>query len=115
MALFDNPPHRVSLSRGPTSEDSAGGVNIDYTIAQADIPCIINTASASTVQMYAQEQMPVSMTIGIKSSVLATTPQPGWKATTDDTGRTAKIVGIRSGRPMGTIPALTYLDVSQFL
>lgn len=115
MALYDDPPHRITLSRAPTTKDSSGGINIAYTVAQSDVPCIINTASASTVEMYAQQQIAVSLTIGILSEVLTTTPQPGWKAVTDWNGKSAKILGIRSGLEMGTIPELTYLDCSQFL
>lgn len=115
MALYDDPPHRITLSRAPTSKDSAGGVNIAYVVAQADVPCIINTASANTVEMYAQQAIPVALTIGILSEVLTATPQPGWKAVTDWNGKSAKIQGIRSGLAMGSIPELTYLDCSQFL
>lgn len=115
--LYDSPPHRVSLSSGPTSRDSAGGINLNYTPVQSDIPCLINTASANTVAMYAQQQITVALTIGILSSVLTATPQPGWKAVADDTGKTASIKGIRSGRvsALGTIPPLTYLDCTEFL
>ena len=115
--LYDDPPHRVSLARAPTSRDSAGGTNIGYSVVQSDIPCLINTASASTVRMYEQQNIAVSITVGILSSELTTTPEPGWRAITDDTGKTAKILGIRSGRvsALGTIPPLTYLDCSQFL
>lgn len=115
--LYDDPPHLISLSRAPTTKDSAGGINIGYVSVQSGIPCLINTASASTVKMYEQQQISVSITIGILSEALTTTPEPGWKAVTDDTGKTAKIQGIRSGRvsALGTIPPLTYLDCSQFL
>jgi len=115
--LYDDPPHRISLLRAPTTKDSAGGINIAYVTVQSDVPCLINTASANTVEMYAQQAIAVAMTIGILSSELTATPEPGWKAITDDTGKSAKVLGIRSGRvsALGTIPPLTYLDCSQFL
>lgn len=116
MPLYDQPPpHRITLASSATSRDAGGGTNIEYTVQQLGVPCIINTASATTQEIYAQQGIRVSLTISILSSVLTVTPQPGWKATADDTFVSYKVQGIRSGRQMGTIPAFTYLDVGQML
>lgn len=115
--LYDNPPHRVTLYSSQDANDSGGGQVTTYTLAQSACPCLINMTSANTQQVYAQRQIKVTETIGILSSTLTSTPQPGWKVVADDTGRTAIVQGIRSGRvsALGTIPPLTYLDVDKWL
>jgi hypothetical protein len=114
--LYDNPPHRISLSSSVNANQGAGVVTT-YTVVQSAVPCLINTASASTRNVFAQMNIVVTNTVGILSSDLTTTPKPGWKVVVDDTGQTFLIQGIRSGREsaLGTIPALTYLDCSLWL
>ena len=111
--LYDDPPHRVSLYSSAPTNTNAGTATMNYALEQAACPCLINTASANTQVMYAQSQIAVTMTVGILSSALTTTPKNGWK----DTGLTLFVKGIRSGRvsALGTIPPLTYLDCSEFL
>lgn len=113
--LFDNPPHRVSIYSTSTSQDAGGGVTLNYsaTPAQAAVPCLLNTASARTVDWYSQSGNLVSHTVAFASSALAVALTNDMKFTDDDTGKTYKIVGIRAGRAMGTVPALTYADVQQ--
>ncbi len=115
--LYDSPPHRVSLYSVATSNQTSGGASNTPVLVQAACPCLINTTSANTQLVYAQQQIQVSVTIGILSSDLTVTPKPGWKVIADDTGKTATIRGIRSGRvsALGTIPPLTYLDCSEWL
>lgn len=115
--LYDNPPHRVSLYSSVNANDAGGGAVTTYTLVQAACPCLINTASANTQLVFAQQQISVSLTVGILSSDLTSTPQNGWKVVADDTGLTLYVKGIRSGREsaLGTIPALTYLDCSEYL
>ena len=115
--LYDSPPHRVSLYSSTNANDAAGGVVVTYTLEQSAVPCLINTASANTQLVFAQMQIRVMQTVGILSSELTTTPEPGWKAVADDRSTTLIVRGIRSGREsaLGTIPALTYLDCEEFL
>ncbi len=115
--LYDSPPHRMSLYSSSAANDAGGGVDITYTVAQANVACLINTASASTRLMYAQQDIVVTETVGVLSSYLTSIPQPGWKVIADDTGKSLLIHGIRSGRvsALGTIPPLTYLDCSEIL
>jgi hypothetical protein len=115
--LYDDPPHAISLYSSTNAKDAGAGTKTTYHLEQAACPCLINTASANTRLLFAQMQIAVTHTIGILSSALTATPQNGWKVVADDTGASFKIEGIRSGRvsAMGTIPALTYLDVSQLL
>lgn len=115
--LHDSPPHSVTLYTTTNTKDAGGGRSSAFTSAQAGVPCLINTASAGTQLRYAQQQIVVSHTIGILSSVLTTTPGPGWKVVADDTSGVFMVRGIRSGRvsALGGIPALTYLDCEQVL
>lgn len=115
--LYDDCPHSVSLYSSENANDSSGGVVETFTLVQAACPCLINTTSANMQLVYAQNQIRVTDTIGILSSVLTATPKPGWKAIADDTGQTFIVKGIRSGRvsALGTIPPLTYLDVESWL
>lgn len=115
--LYENPPHLVSLYSVATTNQASGGASTTPALIHAACPCLINTASANTQEMYAQKQIRVTDTIGILSSTLDETPKPGWKAIADDTGQTFIIRGIRSGRvsALGTIPPLTYLDCETWL
>jgi len=118
MPLYDQPPpHRITLYSSTASNDAGGGTNVSYDVTpvQSAVPCLINTVSANTQALFAQQNISVSNTIAILSSALTSTPQPGWKAVADDTGGSYHVEGIRSGRQMGTIPAFTYLDVRQIL
>ncbi len=113
--LYDYPTHRVSLYDSAPANTASGTTAMNYTLAQAACPCQINTASANTQLVFAQSQISVTMTVSFLSSDLTATPQNGWKVVADDTGLTLFVKGIRSGRQMGTIPPLTYLDCSEFL
>lgn len=112
--LYTNPRHRVSSYTVSSSRDAGGGTELTYTLAQAAIPCSINTASASTVQLYMQSNIRVSVTVGFLASTLTTTLTPGMKLVSDDTSETLRIEGIRQGRaaPNNSIPALVYADCS---
>ena len=115
--LYDSPPHSVSLYSSSNAKGTGGGIVTTYTAAQSACPCLINTTAANTALVYAQQQIRVTDTVGILSSDLTSTPQPGWKVVADDTGQTFLVRGIRSGREsaLGTIPALTYLDCELWL
>lgn len=113
--LYNETPHFVSLYSSTNTNDAGGGTKTAYHLEQAALGCQINTASAATQQIFAQMQIRVTITVSILSSRLTATPEPGWKVVADDTGRSFKIEGIRSGRQMGTIPPFTYLDCSELL
>ena len=115
MALHDNPPHTVDTYTCASGTDSGGGVTLTYTVADSAVPCSINTASASTVEMYAQQGMRVSLTVAFLASALTTTLTRGMKLITGDTAKSLHIEGIRQGRAYGSIPAFVYADCSEQL
>ena len=115
--LYDNPPHSITLYGPPTAaNDSAGGTNLTWgTTKQSAVPCSINTASASEIELFAQQGIAVSHTIAILTSELTTAAARGDKAIADDTSDAFHIEGIRAGRSYGNIPPFTYLTVRQLL
>jgi hypothetical protein len=115
VALHDNPRHRASLYSVASGTDNGGGTTLAYTLAQSAIAVSINTASASTQELFAQQNIVVTHTIGVLTSKLTSTPQRGWKVVVGSAAY--HIEGIRSGRasPNGTIPALLYLQVRELL
>jgi hypothetical protein len=117
VALHDNPRHRASLYSVASGTDNGGGTTLAYTLAQSAIAVSINTASASTQELFAQQNIVVTHTIGVLTSKLTSTPQRGWKVVADDTSDAYHVEGIRRGRqsPNGSIPALTYLQVRQIM
>ncbi len=115
MALFDNPPHRITSYTVAESRDSGGGTTYTYTAAQAAIPCSIDTASASEQLMFGQMGMVVTHKIGILSSAITTVITRGMKVVADDTGLAFHVRGISSGRTYGTVPPFTYLFAEQVL
>lgn len=114
MALYDSPPHVANILSSATSVDAGGGTTITYTAVQSGLACSISTASASTVLMYAQNQVQVTHTLAVESRRLSQAVAPGMKVTDGD-GLSYHVEGIRSGRAYGTIPAFTYLDLRQLL
>jgi hypothetical protein len=115
VALWSNPPHRVSTYRPTVSDDGGGGDAVAFALVQAAVKCLINTASASTVEMYAADQIRVSHTVAFKASALTTALARGMKLVADDTSESLHVEGIRTGRAMGSIPALIYADCSSIL
>jgi hypothetical protein len=117
MPRWDNPPHAVTIYGPPTTaRDAGGGETITWgTTRQAAVPCLINTASASTQELFAQQGIVVTHTIGIKSDVLTSAVARGDKVTADDNSATYHVEGIRAGRAVGNIPAFTYLECRQIL
>lgn len=112
--IWNKAPHRCSTYSLTTSVDAGGGNSNSYTLAQASIPCLISTSSSSTSELYAQDNITVSHTVGIKSSLLTTAVTRGMKVT-DEAGLSYHVEGIRSGRAFMGIPAFTYLDCRQIL
>lgn len=112
--LSDYPPHSCSLYSAASSQDDGGGTVLAYTLAQADLPCSINTASSSTRRDYGQDQVTVTHTVSFQSATLTVTCTRGMKVV-DDQSNTFIVRGIRSPcRPSSyIIPALTYLDCEQ--
>lgn len=112
MPLWSNPQHRTSVYRPTVSRDAGGGSAVAFSLVQAAVACLVNTASASTVEMYAQDQIRVSMTVAFKASALTTALARGMKLVADDTSESLHVEGIRQGRAMGGVPALVYADCS---
>jgi hypothetical protein len=115
MALYDSPPHAVATHSVASSRDAGGGETLTYTLVQSAVPCSINTASASTVEMYAQNQILVSHTVAFLASVLTTALSRGMKLVAADTSAAFKIEGLRAGRAYSRIPAFVYADCSEIL
>lgn len=117
MALYDAPPHSVTIYGPPTAvRDGGGGTTITHgTTRQANVPCSINTTGASSRGVFDQDGMTVTHTIAILTSVLSSAVARGDKAVTDDTSETYHIVGIQKGRAYGSIPGFTYLQCQQQL
>lgn len=113
--IWNNPPHRVTSYTLTTARDAGGGTANTFTAAQSAIPCLINTSSANEVELYASQNIRVTHTVAIKSSVLTTAITRGMKVVADDNSASYHVKGIRSGRAFRTIPAFTYLDVEQIL
>jgi hypothetical protein len=63
--------------------------------------------------MYAQQQIQVSRTISIKSSLLTATVTRGMKVVVGSSSY--HVEGIRSGEALALIPAFHYLDCSELL
>ena len=115
MALWENPPHAVSSYTSDVSRDGGGGTQLVFTLAQSAIPCSINTASASTISLYAQSAIRVTHTVAFLASAVTTALTPGMKLVADDTSDSYHIGGIRKGRAYGSIPAFVYADCDQIL
>lgn len=111
--IWNAAPHRCAIHTLATGTDAGMGTTHTYAPAQADVPCLNNTASARTVEMYAQEQISVSHTISIKSSLLTTPVARGAKVVVGS--QSYHVEGIRSGEAFLQIPAFTYLDCSELL
>jgi hypothetical protein len=120
MALFDTPPHSVTIYGPPTtSRDAGGGESVTWpTTRQSAVPCLINTATSSTQNLFAQQGIVVTHTISILSGVLASAVARGDKVVADDNSAVYHIEGIRSGRNVrtyGRTPEFTYLEVREQL
>jgi hypothetical protein len=115
MALYDDPPHSVSTYTPTVAADTGGGDPLSYAVAQTGVPCSIDTASASTVQMYAQDQIQVTHTVAFLSAALTTALARGMKLVAGDSGGSFKVEGLRAGRAYGGVPAFTYADCAELL
>lgn len=113
--LWDNPPHRISTYSVVSGTDPGGGNTSAFTLAQSGVKCLINTASSSTRDLYARDEITVTHTIGIKSALLTTAITPGMKAVATDTNANYHVKGIRNGRAAVGLPAFTYLDCEELL
>lgn len=115
MAIYDNPPHRVSVF-GLTTGTSGGAATHAFAAGQTAVPCLISTASASEAMVYAQRgNIRVTHCVSFKASALTAALTPGSKLVADDTGVNYHVHGTRRGRQMGNIPALDYADCEELL
>jgi hypothetical protein len=112
--LPDDPPHRCTSYSVATARDTGGGTTITYTLAQADIPCSINTLSSATQREYGQDQVTVTHCVGVLAAYLTTPITRGMKLV-DDRGSTYRVEGIRLGRAYGGISQLFYADCVEIL
>jgi hypothetical protein len=112
--LWDNPPHRTSISSSEASRDTGGGNALAFTTVMTSVPCLINTASGAEQELFAQEGLTVSHIVAYKSSALSTPLVRGMKIT-DESGNSYHVEGIRSGRAFMNIPAFTFAQVRQII
>jgi hypothetical protein len=115
MALFDSPPHAISLFTATSSRDAGGGTTTTYTLAQSAVPCSVNTASASTQELFAQQNIRVDVTVAFLASALTTALTRGMKLIASDTSQSLHVEGISTGRSYGSIPSLVYAHCSIIL
>ncbi len=118
MALYDPSEcnHQATIYGPPTATpDGSGGTIIAWpTVRQADIPCSINTASASEVLRFAQMDIVVSHTVAILAELLTDGKgHRGDKIVAD--GDVYHVKGIQNGRAMDDIPAFVYFPCEQLL
>src|SRR5262245_18277274 len=108
MALWNNPPHRVSSYTVDSKRDGGGGTDLDYTVAQSSIACSVNTATSDTIDLFARDQIKVTHTVAFLASVLTTALTPGMKLVKADTSTGLHVKGISKGQAYGNIPAFVY-------
>ncbi len=108
--MFDRLPMRATIQSLSTATDAGGGVQLAYSTAQVGVKCSINTASASTRELFAQMGMVVTHRVAFLASDLTVTVQRGWQIITDDRSETYTVRGISRGRAYGPIPEFVYLD-----
>lgn len=113
--LWDDPEHRVTIYSVTSGTDAGGGVTLTYSSLQAAVPCQINTASSSTREQYAREQVTVTHTVSFLKSAVTTTFAPGMKLVADDTGASYHVKGIRNGRALMDVPAFLFIDAEEML
>lgn len=115
MALHDDPPHSVNTYTVVSSADNGGGTTLTYTLAQSAVPCSINTASANEQQLFAQQGIVVTHTVGFLASKLTTELTRGMKLVTADRSESYHVRGISKGRDYGSIPTFVYAYCEQQL
>lgn len=105
MALHDNPPHLVNIYTVASGTDAGGGVELNFSLAMSNVPCSINTASASEQALYGQQGQVVTHTVAFLSATLTTPLVRGVKFVTADRSESYHVKGFSRGRAYGTIPA----------
>jgi hypothetical protein len=113
--IWDNPTHRITLQSVASGSDTGAGVSLTYSTEQSNVPALINTASATERELFAQQGMICTHTIGLLASALTSIPERGWKVMTDDRSESFHVLGIRHGRRFMQIPSFVYLDCEQQL
>lgn len=115
MALHDNPPHAVNTYTVASGTDAGGGTSLTYTLAQSNVACSIDTASATEVEMFAKKEIVVTHKVAFLTSILSPALSEGMKLVTSDRSETYHVRGISSGRQYGSIPPFTYAFCEQDL
>lgn len=115
MALYDDPPHRISTYTVASTRDTGGGTALSYTLAQSGVPCSINKESAGERLLYAQQNIAVTHTVAILPSVLTRSITRGMKVVDESDGTSFHVLGVNGGQAYGTIPELLYLSCQEIL
>ena len=113
MPLWDSPPGQtfsVDVYYPTSTQDAGGGTSLSYTLRTAGVLGILNSASSSEKEMFAQMGMTVSHTFVHYGT---TTAQRGDKLLYS--GRSLHVVGINVNEAMGTIPTLSKLVLNEIL
>lgn len=111
MALYDagTAPHSIDIYAAASSQDGGGGTAIAYSIRTSGAKGILNAASSSQQEQFAQMQIVVThVWAGTDSSA-----RRGDKVIYGT--RSFHVTGIKTGEAMGGIPSLTFLYLEELL
>lgn len=107
MAIWHNAPHTCTTYSMVSGTDAGGGVSLTPAVVQSSVKCLVNTASASEQERFAQQNQVVTHTVSFLSSVLTTPLTRGMKLVTS-TGVTLHVRGISVGQAFRSIPSFVY-------
>jgi len=109
MALFDNPPHTVTIEKPTSSTDAGGGTASSYSTRTSGVKGYMESASAAEKELFAQMGIEVSGAFSTRD----TSAQRGDRLLYN--GVYLRVVGINVNEAAGTIPTLCRIMVSQQL
>ena len=110
MGLMDNPPHSADIYQPSSGTDAGGGTSLVYSLRTAGVKGILNRASSSEREMYAQQGLTVSHTFVQPGE---TTAQRGDKLVYGS--RSLHIVGIVVNDAIGNIAQHSKLTLEEIL
>lgn len=111
--LWDNAPHRCNTYTASSTTDAGAGTVITYTLAQSDVPCLINTSGANERELFAQMGVVVTHRVSFKTSVLAVPLARGMKIVSG--GDVFHVKAINGGLAFLGVPPLVYAECEQQL
>lgn len=111
MPLWDPAtcPHTVTILAPSSGQDAGGGNTTTYATRTAGVKGIMSSASASEVEMFAQQNIQVSAAL----SCTDVTAQRGDVLLYN--GKYLRVVGVNVNDAIGNIPQLCRLTLSELL